>query len=151
MNKVYKHKPMASDEYLGQVDIEGKVYESRFGPDHYIGRVDLYEGKIYESRFGPDSYIGRVDVRSGEVYLSKPGLDEYVGKVMKDGKLYFHKRLAPDQYLGKVTEMVSVHHGAAAFLLLILPEFKEDLKATEAETAQKASKEKSGGKKIKPD
>src|SRR3990172_5162812 len=125
MNKVYKHIPMSADKYLGRGDQQGKVYAARFGPDRYIGRVDLRDGKVYASQFGPDETVGRVEIESGEVYLSKPGPDPYVGKVQRDGRLYRHKSLAEDEYLGKVDDMVSVAHGAGAFLLLVLPESEQ--------------------------
>jgi hypothetical protein len=73
MNEVYRHKTLAPDEFLGHVEANGKVYESRFGPDRYIGRVDIGDGTIYESRLGPDKPIGRVELDSGKVYLSKLG------------------------------------------------------------------------------
>ena len=141
MNKVYRHRPLATDEFLGRVGEDGRVYESRLGPDKYIGRVDLENGKIYEARLGPDKHIGRVEVDSGKVYLAKFGPDEYLGRVEKDGKLYAHKRLARDEYLGKVVEMVSVVHGGGAFLLLVVPAVEESAEGTgeqedEASTGQ---------------
>jgi len=132
MNKVYRHHAFARDEYLGRVGGDGRVYDSRFGPDRYIGRVELEDGKIYESRLGPDQYIGHVEVQSGKVYLDKFGPDYYLGKVTEDGKLYRHKPVAPDEYLGKVTEMVSVLHGGAAFLLLVAPAYDQEKEANEA-------------------
>jgi len=116
---------MAPDEYLGRVEPDGKVYEDQFGPDHYVGRVDLETGRIYESRLGPDKYIGRVDARSGKVYHAQMGPDEYLGRVEPDGKSYLHKPLAADVYLGRTQELVSLSHGGAAFMLLILPKIEE--------------------------
>lgn len=130
MNKVFIHQPYDADEYLGHVTAEGKVYEGRFGPDRYIGRVELETGKIFESRLGPDRQIGMIDPEDGKVYLKKFGPDEYLGKVQSDGKLYVHKRLAPDGYVGKVVQMASLVHGGGAFLLLVQPAHEE---ATEAE------------------
>jgi len=130
MNKVYRHKPLASDEYLGWVAADGKVYESRFGPDKYVGHVDLRDGRVYESRFGPDDYIGRVDIESGKIYFHKFGPDDYLGRVEKDGDLRYHKAAAPDEYLGKVTEMVSWVHAGGAFLLLMLPAIQEGAQKT---------------------
>ena len=154
MNKVYLHKPMGKDELLGRVGGDGKVYDERFGPDEYIGWVNLEDGKIYASRVGPDKYIGRVKIKTGEVHISMFGPDKYVGKVTKDGKIMRHKHLAPDEYLGRVEDMVSVTHGAAAFLLLILPTLEEDLKLiakeAEEEAQKKAPSKTSGGEKPKP-
>jgi hypothetical protein len=132
MNKVYRHHSFARDEYLGRVADDGRVYDSRPGPDRYIGRVELEDGKIYESRLGPDQHIGHVEVKSGKVYLDKLGPDEYLGRVTEDGKLYRHNPVAPDEYLGKVTEMVSVVHGGAAFLLLVVPAYDQEKEANEA-------------------
>jgi hypothetical protein len=123
---VYRQKPMAPDELLGRVDPDGKVYESRFGPDKYVGRVEVDTGKIYEARLGPDKYLGSVALDSGKVYRHKPmAADEYLGRVDADGKFHRHKPLAPDEYLGKMTPMASYAHGGAAFLLLVLPAFEE--------------------------
>jgi len=125
MSKVYKHKPLARDDLLGHVEPDGKVYESRFGPDKYVGRVEIDTGKIYEARFGPDQYIGRAELDSGKIFRSKFGPDEYLGRVDEDGKLFRHKPLAPDEYLGKIVEMPGLAHGGAAFLLLVLPAVEE--------------------------
>lgn len=154
MNEVYLHKPMGKDELLGRVGADGRVYDERFGPDEYIGRANLEDGKIYVSRVGPDEYIGRVNIKTGEVHLSMFGPDKYMGKVTKDGKIMRHKHLAPDEYLGRVAEMVSIVHGAAAFLLLILPRVEDDLKEltrkAEEEAQSKATKKSPEGKKQKP-
>ena len=153
MNKAYRHKPIAPDEYLGRVDQAGKTYETRLGPDLYVGRVDLNTGKIYESRLGPDKLIGRVDSHNGKVYHSRLGPDEYLGRVDPDGKCYLHKRLARDEYMGKVTEMLSLTHGAAAFLLLILPALEEDKQVKEekaAEEALNANEDESGLDTVQP-
>lgn len=154
MNEVYLHQSMGKDELLGRVGADGKVYDKRFGPDEYLGWVNLEDGKIYANRPGPDKYIGRVRINTGEVYLSMFGPDKYMGKVTKDGKIMRHKHLAPDEYLGRVADMLSIVHGAAAFLLLILPSMEEDLKAlareAEEEAKKKAPKESPGDKKPKP-
>jgi len=42
-----------------------------------------------------------------------------------DLPIYVDKSLAEDEYLGKVDDMVSVAHGAGAFLLLVLPESEQ--------------------------
>jgi hypothetical protein len=126
MNKVYWHIALAPDEYLGWVDTDGTVYETRRGPDKKVGRVELESGKVYETRFGPDKYIGRVDLENGKVYISKLGPDEYLGQVHQDGNIYHHKRMAADHYLGKVIEMSSFAHGGGAFLLLIQTVYDEE-------------------------
>jgi hypothetical protein len=125
MNKVYKHKPSAIDEYLGHVDLDGHVYETHLGPDKYIGHVEIGTGKIFETRFGPDKYIGHVELDSGKGFISKFGPDEYIGRVQKDGEIYLQKQLAPDEYLGKIIDMTSIAHAGAALLLLLYPIYKE--------------------------
>ena len=132
MNKVYRQKPLALDELIGRVEADGKVYESRFGPDKYVGRVELDTGKIYEARFGPDKYIGQVMLDSGKVYRHKPmAADEYLGMVDGEGRLFRHKPMAADEYLGKVVEMTSYAHAGAAFLLLLWPMVEEQRTAEE--------------------
>jgi hypothetical protein len=127
MSKVYKQKPLSPDELLGRVDPDGRVYETRFGPDKYVGRVEVDTGKIFEARLGPDQYLGRVELDSGKIFQHKPlAPDEYLGRVDGDGKFHRHKPLAPDEYLGRLTEMASYAHGGAAFLLLIWPALKEN-------------------------
>lgn len=139
MNKVYLHQRLAKDTYLGRIDEDGRVYESRLGPDKYVGRVEPDGGKIYESRLGPDKYIGRVDPDNGKVYLAKLGPDEYLGKVTPEGKLYLHKSLASDEYIGQVTDMVSLTHGGAAFLLLVRPAYDESKADAKAENEEKTA------------
>jgi hypothetical protein len=133
MNKVYLHKPLAADAQLGYVDERGKVHQTRFGPDKYVGWVELESGKIYENRLGPDNYIGRVDLRDGRIYLEKIGPDEYVGRVEEDGRLFSHAARAFDPYVGKVEDMISIAHGGAAYLLLVLPRLEEAQKTDNQE------------------
>ncbi|NLG73133.1 MAG: hypothetical protein GX495_13975 [Chloroflexi bacterium] len=125
MNRVYRHQPLAPDEYLGWVDLQGQVFEARFGPDRKIGRVDPASGRIYEARLGPDQLIGRVDLETGRVYLARIGPDQHIGQVHADGKIYLHRRLARDEYIGRVREMSSLAHGGAALLLLVQPAYDE--------------------------
>lgn len=141
MNKVYRHKPLARNEFIGRVDENGKVFQRRLGPGRMVGYVDLETGKVYEKRLGPKKNLGRVDLKSGEVFLSKLGPDEYIGKVQRDGKCYYHKSLAKDDYVGKITDMTSLAHGGAGYLLLILPKIEhvKDIAAQRAE--QKKAKE----------
>jgi hypothetical protein len=121
-SKVYYHKPLAPDELLGRVAPDGRVFQSRPGPDRLIGRVDLDSGRIYASRLGPDRYVGRVSLDSGKVHRHKPvAFDEYVGRVDSDGQLYRHRPLARDIYIGKAVPVMSYAHAGAAFLLLALP------------------------------
>lgn len=127
MSNVYKQKPLSPDELLGRIEPSGRVYETRFGPDKYVGRVEADTGKIFEARLGPDQYLGRVELDSGKVLRHKPmAPDEYLGRVDGDGKFYRHKPLAPDEYLGRITEMASYAHGGAAFLLLVWPTLAEN-------------------------
>jgi hypothetical protein len=137
-SKVYRHKPLAMDELLGRVEPDGRVYESRLGPDKFIGRVETDNGKIYESRIGPDKYVGRVELETGKVYRAKVGPDEYLGRVNGDGDFHRHRALGPDAYIGKLTEMVSFAHGGAAFVLLALPAWDE-AQAAEAADAETPS------------
>ena len=138
MSKVYRNKPLAPDELLGHVENDGKVYESRFGPDKYVGRVDLDSGQIYEARLGPDRLAGHVALDSGKVYHPKLGPDEYLGGVDADGHCHRHIPMAPDEYLGKVLEMQGYAHGGAAFLLLVLPAWEEqEAERKEIEAAAK--------------
>ncbi len=125
MNKVHLHKSLAQDPYLGHVDHQGNVFESRFGPDKKVGRVELNTGRIYETRFGPDQYLGRTDLESGKVYLAKIGPDEYLGTVSKEGKMSLHKPFAVDEYIGVIKDMGSLAHGGAAMILLVLPAYEE--------------------------
>jgi hypothetical protein len=126
MNKVYLHKPLASDELLGRVSADGKVYEARLGPDVCVGRVDLNSGRVYEARLGPDDYCGRIDPEDGKIYFPRLGLDEYLARVEDDGRIFAHAALAPDPYVGKLVDMVSRLHAGAAYLLLILPRLEEE-------------------------
>lgn len=120
-SKVFRHKALALDELLGRVEPDGRVYESRLGPDKFIGRVEIDNGKVYESRLGPDRYVGRVELDTGKVYRARVGPDEYLGRVNGEGQFHCHRPLGPDAYIGKLTEMASYAHGAAAFILLALP------------------------------
>ena len=133
-SKVFRHKPLAADELLGRVEPDGRLYESRLGPDKFIGRVETDNGKVYESRVGPDKYVGRVELDTGKVWRAKVGPDEYLGRVNGEGEFHRHKPLGPDEYIGKITEMASYAHGGAAFLLLALPAWiKAEEKATTEE------------------
>ena len=136
MNKVYRQHPLAPDELLGHVDFDGKVYESRFGPDKYVGRVELDSGKVFESRFGPDKYLGRVALDSGKLYRAKFGPDEYLGRVDSDGKFYRHRPLAVDEYIGHIADTTAFNLAGAGFLLLVWPLVEEQL-AAEAEAKNK--------------
>jgi hypothetical protein len=135
-SNVYRHKPLAADELLGRVEPDGRLYETRLGPDKFIGRVEIDNGKIYESRVGPDKYVGRVELDTGKVYRAKVGPDEYLGRVSGDGDFRRHKPLAADEYIGKITEMASYAHGGAAFLLLALPAWEKAVATKAEEKAQ---------------
>jgi hypothetical protein len=130
MKKVYRHKTLAPDVYLGRVEDDGKVYRNTGGPrkpDHYIGRVDLQTGKVYSAETGPEVLAGQVELDSGKVNLTRLNHTEYVGRVTDKGRFYHHKRMAFDQYLGKIKDMLSFAYGGAAFLLLALPVFEAEL------------------------
>ncbi len=129
MNKVYRQRPLAPDELLGHVDFDGKVYESRFGPDKYVGRVELDSGKVFESRFGPDKHLGRVALDSGKMYRAKFGPDEYLGRVDSEGKFYRHKPLAVDETIGHIADTTAFNLAGAGFLLLVWPLVEEQLAA----------------------
>jgi hypothetical protein len=124
-SKVFRHKPLAADELLGRVEPDGRLFESRFGPDKLIGRVETDSGKIYETRLGPDKYVGRVELDSGKVFRARTGPDQYLGRVNGDGEFHLHRAVATDVYIGKLTEMASYAHGGAALLLLALPAWEE--------------------------
>jgi len=125
MSKVYRQKPLAPDELLGRAEFDGRVFESRLGPDHVVGQVELDSGRIFESRFGPDKHVGRIALDSGKVYRVRLGPDEYLGRVDPDGKFYRHKPLAPDEYVGKIDPMPGYAQAGAAFLLLVMPAWQE--------------------------
>jgi hypothetical protein len=126
MNKVFRNRSLAPDEYLGYVGHDGKVYETRFGPDKYVGRVELDTGKIFEARLGPDNYLGKVELDTGKVFRHKPlAPDAYLGSVDSDGKFYRHKPLAPDEYIGKLEGATPYALGGAAFMLLVWPALEE--------------------------
>jgi hypothetical protein len=133
--KVFRHKAVAPDELLGRVEPDGKVYESRFGPDQFVGRVETDTGRIFEARLGPDKQVGRVELDTGRVYLTRVGPDEYVGRVDGDGRFHRHRPMAPDTYIGKMTEMPGYAQGGAGFLLLALPAWLE------VENAQAAARQ----------
>jgi hypothetical protein len=137
MNKVFRHKPMATDEYLGHVEFDGKVYEARFGPDKYVGHVELDTGKIYGT--GINNYLGNVQLDTGKVHRHKAlAIDDYLGHADGDGKLYRHK-FGPDEYIGKIEGATSYALSGAAFLLLLWPLVEADIQ--EAEDAKNASKQ----------
>ncbi len=123
---VFRHKPLAIDEKLGRVEPDGRVFEAQFGPDRYIGRVEVDTGRVWEARFGPDKLIGHVQLDSGRCYHSKLGPDDYVGRVGSDGRLYRHKPVAIDEYLGRIEPMSGFAHAGAALLLLALPSWEAE-------------------------
>jgi hypothetical protein len=140
MKKVYKHKTLAPDVYLGRIEDDGKVYRNVGGPrkpDHYIGRVDLQTGKVYSAEAGPETLVGHVELDSGKVYLTRLNHTEYIGRVNEKGRIYHHKRMAFDQYLGKIKEMMSYAYGGAAFLMLVMPVFEAELTQDEPAPASK--------------
>ena len=81
MSKIYLAIPRAFDDLQGHISEDGKIYRSKFGPDEYLGKVDLSSGKIYASQFGPDKKVGYVDLENGKVYISKLGQDHTNGRL----------------------------------------------------------------------
>ncbi|MBM4424165.1 MAG: hypothetical protein FJ030_12390 [Chloroflexi bacterium] len=140
MNKVFRHKPLAADEYLGHVGFDGKTYEARFGPDKFVGHVELDTGKIYGT--GINNYLGRVQLDTGKVFRHKPAaLDEYLGHADGDGKLYRH-RVGPDEYIGKIEGATSYALSGAAFMLLVWPLIEEEAETKkEQERLKKADEQ----------
>lgn len=125
-SRAYLHKAWHPDPQLGYVEMDGKVYERRFGPDKPVGWVELATGKVYASRFGPDKYIGYVDLTNGKIYRHVPGgPDEYLANIDRDGNFFKHVPLAPDKYVGNVTPMPGYAYAGAAYLLLLLPALEE--------------------------
>lgn len=125
--RAYLHRPLALDLDLGHAAGDGKVYENRFGPDRYIGRVELDTGRIYEARLGPDRYVAHVDLKDGKVYRQLAGRpDEYLGRVDQDGRCYQHRPQARDPYVGCLKPMAGFPLAGAAFFLLMLPRLEED-------------------------
>lgn len=144
-SQVLWHRPLARDEVVGRVELDGRAYKTRVGPDEYVGRVELDSGKIFEERLGPDKYVGRVALDSGKVYRHKPiAPDEYLGRVDTDGQFYRHKPIAPDEYLGKLLPMPGYAYGGAAFLLLILPAWQEEHEAKQSDPEPKEAPGSSG-------
>jgi hypothetical protein len=130
MKKVYKHKTLARDVYLGRIEDDGKIYRNVEGPrkpDHYVGRVDLQTGKVYSAESGPEVLVGHVELDNGKVFLTRLNQTDYIGRVNEKGRIYHHKRMAFDQYLGKIKDMMSYAYGGAAFLMLVLPVFETEL------------------------
>ncbi len=126
--RAYIHKAFQPDPQAGFVDFDGKVYETRFGPDQYVGWVELSTGKVYESRLGPDRYLGHISLSDGQIFRHVAGApDEYIADTDSDGNFYLHRRLAPDPYVGNVTPMPGYAHAGAAFLLLMWPELAAKL------------------------
>jgi hypothetical protein len=130
--KVYLHRSMAPDVLIGHIEADGKVFESRLGPDKYIGRVDLENGNIYSSRLGPGEKVGRVDIETGKVYRALLGPDDYLGNVREDGQMFYHLPMARDLYVGKITAMRHISFGGAGFLLLVFPEVEDRFQADES-------------------
>ena len=142
MKKVYKHKTLAPDVYLGRVEDDGKVYRNVDGPrkpDHYVGRVDLQTGKVFSAESGPEVLVGHVELDSGKVFLTRLNQTDYIGRVNEKGRFYHHKRMAFDQYLGKIKDMMSYAYGGAAFLMLMLPVFEAELERDETASSEKTA------------
>ncbi|MCP4164700.1 MAG: hypothetical protein GY759_02260 [Chloroflexi bacterium] len=124
-NNIYLHKSLAADELLGHVNEDGKVYKHRFGPDKYVGRVDLESGKVYASKAGPDKKLGYVELESGRIYRSDLGPDDHIGNIREDGRMYRAVAWAGDDYIARIETPFVVTQGAAAYLLLVMPTLEE--------------------------
>ena len=137
--RAYLHRPLAPDPQLGYVEWDGKVYETRFGPDKYVGRVELDTGRIFEARLGPDRYMGRVELSSGKLYRHVPnGPDAYLGQVDANGNFHTHRPFGPDPYVGNLTPMPGMALAGAACLLLLIPALEENQPAEKPDTDKPA-------------
>lgn len=136
-NAVFRHQPVAPDAKIGRVEPDGRAYVAQFGPDKYVGRVEVDSGRVWEARFGPDKLIGQVNLEDGKCFHARFGPDEYVGRVDGDGKLYRHVPIAVDEYLGRITPMPGFAQAGAGLLLLLLPHWE----AEQAESAAARSGE----------
>ena len=133
MAKIYQHRAMRGDKYIGKINKEGKVYREKFGPDEYIGRVDYESGKVYAHRRGKDDYLGSVN-EEGKIFGHKFGPDDYVASIDKDHKIYAHKAMARDDYLGRVDEMMHMVEAAAAWFLFFANQPEETNESDTTET-----------------
>ncbi len=123
---VFRHQPVAPDAKIGRVEPDGRVYVAQFGPDKYVGRVEVDSGRVWEARFGPDKLIGQVGLEDGKCYRARFGPDAYVGRVDSDGKLYRHVPIAVDEYLGRIAPMPGFAQAGAGLLLLLLPDWEAE-------------------------
>lgn len=137
-SNVFRHKPIAPDEKIGRVEPDGRVYESHFGPDKYVGRVEVDNGRVWEARFGPDKLVGHVGLEDGKCRTARFGPDEYVGHVDGNGRLFRHIPVAVDEYLGRIEPMPGFAQAGAALLLLALPRW-EDEQAQSASQAKEST------------
>src|SRR5690606_22816331 len=92
MAKIFRHRAMRSDEQVGHIDKEGKVYREKFGPDECIGRVDFASGKVYAHRTGIDDYLGSVTAE-GKIYGHQFGPDEYQASVNEESRIFANKSM----------------------------------------------------------
>ncbi len=125
-SNVFRHRPVAPDEKIGHVEPDGRVYAAQFGPDKYVGRVELDSGRVWETRFGPDRLIGHVGLDTGKCFHAIFGPDEYVGHVDGEGRLFRHIPVAVDEYLGRIEHTPGFAYAGAALLLLVLPKWEAE-------------------------
>ncbi len=138
-SNVFRQKPLAPDAKVGRVEPDGRVFAERFGPDRYVGRVEVDTGRVWESHLGPDKLIGHVEPATGRCFRARFGPDEYVGRAAGDGRLYRHVPVALDEYIGSIEHMAGLVHAGAALLLLVLPD-----REAEEQAQQDAPSETSG-------
>jgi hypothetical protein len=124
MAKIFRHRAMRSDEHVGHIDKDGRVYREKFGPDEYIGRVDFASGKVYAHRTGIDDYLGSVTAE-GKIYGHQFGPDKYQASVNAENKIFANKSMARDDYVGWVEEMTHPVEAAAAWFLFFANESDE--------------------------
>ena len=54
-------------------------------------------------------------------------LDNLRVNIEPDGKMYQHEFLGPDDYMGKIEDLDTFAQAGAAFILLVLPAYKEQM------------------------
>ncbi len=135
-SNVFRQKALAPDVKVGRVEPDGRVYAERFGPDHYIGRVEVDTGRVWEAHLGPDKLIGHVEPGTGRCFRARFGPDEYVGRAAGDGRLYRHVPVAIDEYIGSIEHMAGLAHAGAALLLLVLPEVEAEQQTDDEQASE---------------
>lgn len=140
-SNVYRQKALAPDLKVGRVEPDGRVYADQFGPDRYVGRVEVDTGRVWESHLGPDKLIGHVEPATGRCFHARFGPDEYVGRAAGDGRLYRHVPVALDEYVGSIEHMPGLAHAGAALLLLVLPSLEAEQQARQDAASDPSGKD----------